>query len=71
MGNCKLNVGLLRKVGESYKLNYEIMCSHLKCHFMVIVSFCVIKLYYLDNYLGVVESYHGKMFYNIGTMRQT
>jgi hypothetical protein len=34
---------------------------------MVIPSFCVIKLYYLGNYHGMTENYHGiKLFYNIG-----
>ncbi len=37
------------------------------CHSMVISSFCVIKLYYLGNYLGMAVNYHGiKLFYNIG-----
>ncbi len=37
------------------------------CHSMVIPSFCVIKLYYLGNYLGMAVNYHGiKLFYNIG-----
>ncbi len=36
-------------------------------HSMVIPSFCVIKLYYLGNYLGMAVNYHGiKLFYNIG-----
>jgi hypothetical protein len=34
---------------------------------MVIPSFCVIKLYYLGNYLGMAVNYQGiKLFYNIG-----
>jgi hypothetical protein len=38
------------------------------CHSTVILSFCVIKLYYLGNYCGMAVNYHGKEFYNIGFM---
>ncbi len=32
---------------------------------MAIPSFCVIKLYYFDNYCGMAVNYHGKKFYSI------
>jgi hypothetical protein len=31
-------------------------------HSMVIMSFCVIKLYYLGNYHGMAVNIHGKTF---------
>ena len=35
-------------------------------HSMIILSFCVLKISYLSNYLGIAVTYHGKKFYNIG-----
>jgi hypothetical protein len=32
---------------------------------MVIMSFCVIKLYYIGNHHGMTVNYRGKMFYNM------
>ncbi len=35
------------------------------CHSMVILSFCVIKLYYLGNYCGMAVNYHGISVTNV------
>jgi hypothetical protein len=45
----------------------KLFTAVIYCHSMVIPSFCVIKLYYLGNYLGMAVNYQGiKLFYNIG-----
>ncbi len=31
-------------------------------HSMIILSFCVIKISYFSNYLGIAVTYHGKKF---------
>ncbi len=36
------------------------------CHFMVLLSFCVIKQYYHEDYKIMAVNYNGKKFYNIG-----
>jgi len=35
---------------------------------MVILQFCVIKIYYLRNYRGMAVNYLNKKFYKIGPM---
>jgi hypothetical protein len=35
-------------------------------HFMMILPFCVIKLYYFGNQCEMTANYHGRKLYNIG-----
>jgi hypothetical protein len=43
----------------------------ISCHFMVMSTFCVIKLHYHGNCLGMAVYYQGKKLYNIGPWWQT
>jgi len=40
-------------------------------HSMVLMSLCVMKQYYQDNYHKMPENYDGKKFNNIGPWSQT
>jgi hypothetical protein len=37
------------------------------CHSIVVLSFCVIKFYYLGNYCGMAVNYHWPMEANLNT----
>jgi hypothetical protein len=37
----------------------KIFTAVIYCHSMVILPFCVIKLYHLGNYHGMTVNYHG------------
>jgi hypothetical protein len=49
----------------------KLLAVVIYCHSIVILSFCVIKLYYLGNYCGMAVHYHGKKFYKNGSWWQT
>ncbi len=65
--NYCLNTNIYTYLETSGANVIKLFTMVIYCHFMVIPSFCVIKLYYPGNYHGIAVNYHGiKLFYNIG-----
>ncbi len=43
---------------------YKTFTTAIYCHFMVVLSFCVIKQYCLGYNCGIAVNFYGKLFYN-------
>jgi hypothetical protein len=55
-----LNLRVSYEVNEVFGANViKLFTAVIYHHSMVILTFCVIKLYYLGNYCGMAVNYHG------------